>query len=138
MKIDRKKVYEKCDGHCGYCGKKIEFKQMQVDHIVPKWMHFHHLKNYDKDFKINDFKNLMPSCRSCNHYKREKNLEQFREYMIALHERVEKNYINKVAIDYGIISLQKFDGVFFFEKYASYKEYEIFNLEKYAKIHSQA
>ena len=35
-KINRQEVYDKCGGHCGYCGKDITIKQMQVDHI--RWL----------------------------------------------------------------------------------------------------
>lgn len=35
-KEDRLKIYRKYDGHCAYCGKSIEYKDMQVDHLVPK------------------------------------------------------------------------------------------------------
>jgi len=35
-KKQRIKVYEKYNGHCAYCGKKIEYKDMQVDHIDPQ------------------------------------------------------------------------------------------------------
>ena len=35
-KETRLKVYLMYDGHCAYCGKDIEYKDMQVDHIVPK------------------------------------------------------------------------------------------------------
>ena len=34
-KIDREEVYNKCDGHCAYCGNEITIKQMQIDHIEP-------------------------------------------------------------------------------------------------------
>lgn len=32
----RQQVYDKCGGHCAYCGKEIAYKDMQVDHVVPK------------------------------------------------------------------------------------------------------
>lgn len=35
-KIDRKKVFDKYNGHCAYCGRQIEYKDMQVDHITSK------------------------------------------------------------------------------------------------------
>lgn len=35
-KETRLKVYRMYDGHCAYCGRTIEYKDMQVDHIVPK------------------------------------------------------------------------------------------------------
>ena len=31
----RIRVYEKYNGHCAYCGRAIQYKVMQVDHIVP-------------------------------------------------------------------------------------------------------
>ncbi len=105
MKIDRAKIHAKYNGCCAYCGKGITIKEMQVDHIKPKW---------DGGTDAED--NLNPSCRRCNHYKREKNLEQFRLAMKTLHERVSAIYISKVAIDYGIITVQPFDGLFHFEK----------------------
>ena len=29
----RQQVYEKCNGHCAYCGCELKYKDMQVDHI---------------------------------------------------------------------------------------------------------
>jgi 5-methylcytosine-specific restriction endonuclease McrA len=106
--IDRSSVHKKYDGHCGYCGKSITLKEMQVDHMNPVWS--------AKDNTVHDFDNLMPSCRRCNHYKRADNVEQFRLSMKGLHKRLEKIYINKVAVDYGMIDIKPFDGVFYFEK----------------------
>lgn len=31
----RQQVYEKYGGHCAYCGKALEYKDMQVDHMIP-------------------------------------------------------------------------------------------------------
>ncbi|MCI5852291.1 MAG: HNH endonuclease [Clostridiales bacterium] len=31
----RQQVYEKYGGHCAYCGKALEYKEMQVDHLIP-------------------------------------------------------------------------------------------------------
>jgi len=107
-KVDRIKVHQKYDGHCGYCGKDITLKEMQVDHMKPRWS--------ANDDTIHDFSNLMPSCRSCNHYKRADNVEQFRLSMKGLHKRLEKIYINKVAVDFGMIDIKPFEGLFYFEK----------------------
>ena len=98
-------VYKKCGGHCCYCGKDIEYKDMQVDHMAP----LHKNKN-------NDIENLWPACKMCNHYKRGFDLERFRNLILTLHERIESNYINKVGIDFGIITVKPFDGIFYFEK----------------------
>lgn len=113
----RLKVYNKYDGRCGYCGNEVKFKDFQVDHIIPK-RSVDYIISKNKDwFNVNDFSNLMPSCRRCNHYKRASSLDNFRLSMKTLHDRITKNYINKVAIDYGIISsIVPFDGKFYFEK----------------------
>lgn len=107
-KIDRSGVHGKYDGHCGYCGKSITLKEMQVDHMNPVWS--------AKDNTVHDLTNLMPSCRRCNHYKRADNVEQFRFSMKGLHKRLEKIYINNVAVDFGMIDIKPFDGLFYFEK----------------------
>ena len=80
MKIDRKLVYDKCDGHCAYCGVEITIKQMQVDHIEPHW---HTLtENEAERAKIkkgsHDLENLNPSCSRCNKWKSTYSLEVFR------------------------------------------------------------
>ena len=105
----REQVWNKYDKKCAYCGSVIEYKDMQVDHLTPQCLsHFY--------TGINSFENLMPSCRRCNHYKNSYILEDFRELLKTLHERVEKNYINKVAIDYEIVRIFPFDGNFYFER----------------------
>ena len=103
--IDRQKVYEKFNGHCAYCGKVITVKEMQVDHIVSK-------RRYGTD----DFENLYPACRQCNHYKRAEPLAIFRRMIKTLHGRIHKIYICKVAEDYGIIDVKEWDGKFYFER----------------------
>lgn len=113
MKIDRRKVLSKYDGHCAYCGKDITMKEMQVDHFFPV-----------RGGGIDDFDNLMPSCRRCNHYKRANHIERFRDMMMTIHERIADNYIVKVGLDYGIVELKPFDGVFYFEKHHR-KEYPV-------------
>ena len=112
-KKTRQQIHKKYNGHCAYCGKEINYKDMQVDHIRPKreWV-----EALVEDYDINCIENLNPSCRRCNHYKRSLNLEGFREYMKTIHERIEKNYINKVGIDYGVVTIKPFDGIFYFER----------------------
>lgn len=112
-KIDRIKIYNKYAGHCAYCGVILNLKNMQVDHIIPK-SNYHY---YKEDGKVNDLENLNPSCRRCNHYKRSLSLEQFRERINTIHERIVKIYIAKVAIDFGIIKVQQWSNEFFFEWY---------------------
>ena len=106
MKIDRQKVYEKYNGHCAYCGKAIAIKDMQVDHILSK-------RNGGTD----DIDNLNPSCRLCNHYKRAAGIETFRYVLLGeLIKRLMKIYIFRVALDYGMITINVWDKKFYYEK----------------------
>lgn len=34
-KKERFQVYERCKGHCAYCGCDLEYKNMQADHVKP-------------------------------------------------------------------------------------------------------
>lgn len=108
----RIQVWNKYNKHCAYCGKELKYKEMQVDHYIPQRLFDIENLEGDKD----DIDNLMPSCRRCNHYKRDSLPENFRESLNTLHERVLKQYICKVAYDYGVIKIEPFDGVFYFER----------------------
>ena len=115
-KKTREAVYQKYNGHCAYCGKLIEYKDMQVDHIRP---HREWLDAIVEGENIDSLSNLNPSCKRCNHYKRSLNLEKFRNYIKTLHERISKDYIVKVGLDYGIVNITPFDGKFYYEKIES-------------------
>ena len=101
----RRAVHGKYAARCAYCGKTIEYEDMQIDHVVPR-----------RRGGTDEIDNLNPSCRRCNHYKRAKSVEQYRNLLVSLHERVQKLYICKVAEDYGIITVKPWDGRFYFEK----------------------
>lgn len=70
-KAMRQQVYNKCQGHCAYCGKEIDIEDMQVDHIVS------HMGNKGKD----DIDNYLPACKLCNHAKCTYTIENFRSYI---------------------------------------------------------
>ena len=120
----RIRVLNKYLGHCAYCGKEIDLKSMQIDHITPKWRKERFVNSSFEPVTLDTdrFENLNPSCRRCNHYKRGENLEGFRRNMKTIHERISLRYINKVAIDYGIIILNPFNGIFYFETLNQEKE----------------
>ena len=91
-KAVRQVVYEKYGGRCAYCGRKIAYKDMQVDHFIAKraWT----------ESGTDDLSNLMPSCRMCNHYKRANSLETFRIYIREIPRKLRQNYIYKVGVVY--------------------------------------
>lgn len=102
----REKVLKKYNSRCAYCGEPLFYKEMQVDHLIPK-----------SKGGTDDIANLMPSCRLCNHYKRALDLETFRNWGLGkLHERLKKIYIVRVALKYGILKLIPFNKIFHFEK----------------------
>lgn len=108
-KAEREQIYLKYNKHCAYCGKEIEYKDMQVDHLIPI--------NGWNEKGTDDFENLMPSCRRCNHYKRANSLEGWRQMLESIPRRLERdNYIYKVALDYGLIEPKPHKVYFYFEK----------------------
>lgn len=108
-KEERLKVYNKYEGHCAYCGKELEYKDMQVDHLVP-------LKGWD-EYGTDDFENLMPSCRRCNHYKRANSLEGWRKMIEEIPQKLERDsYIYRVALDYELVKPELHKVVFYFEQ----------------------
>jgi len=104
-KAQRREVYDKCGGHCAYCGKHIEYKDMQVDHIIPR-----------RRGRQDTMDNYNPACRRCNFYKSTDTIDQFREQIMTVQDRVLKAYAAMVALDYGIIEVKQWDGRFYFEK----------------------
>jgi hypothetical protein len=115
-KKTRVAVYEKYDGHCAYCGKEIEYKDMQLDHMIPRQRE--RFKKYTEE-EIECFENYMPSCRRCNHYKRAHSLETFRQMIEEIPNKLFRdNYIYKVGLDYGLVSAHKQKVTFYFERLA--------------------
>ena len=108
-KAKREAVYKKYDGHCAYCGREIEYKDMQVDHFQPL-----RACSID-DTETDDLSNLMPSCRMCNHYKRANSLETFRRYIEEIPRKLKENYIYKVGIVYGEVEEKSHPVKFYFE-----------------------
>ena len=68
--VERRAVYDKMGGRCAYCGEQLNYEDMQVDHVVA-------LRSKGED----DLANMLPACRSCNHYKRGNSLEGWRRIL---------------------------------------------------------
>lgn len=107
-KAVREIVYQKYGGRCAYCGRKIKYKDMQVDHFLPK--------NGWGVSGSDELSNLMPSCRMCNHYKRANSLEVFRIYIQEIPRKLRQNYIYKVGVAYGNVIENEKPIVFYFEQ----------------------
>lgn len=107
-KQEREIVYQKYGGRCAYCGRKIAYKDMQIDHFIPKNGYFAQ--------GTDDLSNLMPACRMCNHYKRANSLETFRRYIEEIPRKLHENYIYKVGVAYGEVVEQAHPVKFYFEQ----------------------
>lgn len=112
-KKTREAVYNKYDGHCAYCGKELESKGWQLDHLIP--VQRERFKKYSEE-EIECFENYVPSCRRCNHYKRAHSLEVFRKYIEEIPAKLYRdNYIYKVGLDYGLVEAHEHKIKFYFE-----------------------
>ena len=102
----RLKVYDKCGGHCAYCGCDLEYKDMQVEHVKP-------LSICGSD----TIDNMLPACRSCNHYKSTLDLEDFRKWLSGLHNRMLRDNVNYRTLNrFGLISHKDEPIEFYFER----------------------
>jgi 5-methylcytosine-specific restriction endonuclease McrA len=100
----RIEVYNKFNQCCAYCGNYIEYDDMKIDHFLPQ-----------KSGGTDDISNLMPCCEICNHYKDSHNIHKFKIMMKNIKKKIEKLYIVKVAMRFGLIDIKEFKG-FFYEK----------------------
>lgn len=81
----RQEVYNKFGGLCAYTGRPLG-DDWQVDHVNPVKHYVWGLNQGD----ANNIDNLVPCLRRINHYKRCKDLEMWREFILKLHTRLKK------------------------------------------------
>lgn len=112
-KKTRELVHSKYDGHCAYCGCEITVKEMEIDHIIPKYRidEGYSKVDYDKD----DLRNLNPTCRDCNRYKNTFTVEVFRDQLNEIVRRLKRVWIFRIALKYGLITINDKFVKFYFE-----------------------
>lgn len=109
----RKIVFDKYDGHCAYCGCRLVITDMQIDHINSKYRS--KISGNEVD---NSISNYNPSCRMCNFYKGVSNIEEFRyKLQSILQNSISKPFQFRMGQKYGMVSVNEWDGVFYFEVY---------------------
>lgn len=112
-KKERQTVFDKMKGHCAYCGCEISLDEMQVDHIMPL-----------RKGGLDELENMLPACRSCNHYKSTLTVQQFRETVERMPYRLERdNATFRNAVRFGLVVSNPNDVTFFFELKAA-KDYD--------------
>ena len=100
----RREIYEMYGGHCAYCGREIDIKDMQVDHVQSVYLGGEDERS-----------NYRPACRSCNFYKSTMSVDGLREQLGLIAGRLEKLFIFRLALAYGLIQLTGRPVKFYFE-----------------------
>lgn len=104
-KSERKKILKKTDGHCAYCGCRIAYNEMQIDHIVP-------IYNGGEDVESN----MLPACRSCNHYKGTSSLGAFRHKLEKMLDVLERDNVTyRIAKRFRLVIPNPKKVQFYFE-----------------------
>ena len=102
---ERKRIYRMYGGRCAYCGQQITYRQMQVEHKDPLY-----IGGADAP------ENYMPACSMCNHYKHTMTVEKFRTQLGLLTERLKEVYIFKLALRYGLVTINEGKVTFLYER----------------------
>ena len=108
---ERERVYHKYGGRCAYCGRKIELKDMQVDHYWPQ-----HLAHFQPELDSDREENLMPSCRKCNSCKGGWKPEEFRKELSLQVKRLCQNAQFDRALRFKQVIIKEAPIVFYFER----------------------
>ena len=110
----RIRVFNLCNGHCAYCGCKIDPKQMQVDHYLSFEFGFAIAQGKGD---INSEGNYLPACRSCNYYKAGMHIEQFRRMVSKWHEILMRDSVTyRNAVRFHQVIPAQHTPVFYFER----------------------
>ena len=119
-KKERQAVYDKCNGHCAYCGCELDIKDMQIDHVVSVgWSSYggQESQRLIDEGKMNEIDNLLPACRQCNFYKSMNDLEGFRRNLREiLWNTCTDTFQARLAMKYGMVVKHEWDGLFYFER----------------------
>lgn len=105
--MNRRDIYNRYAGHCAYCGKKIEFDDMTIDHILPQ-------SKGGKDTP----ENTVPACQLCNNQKADRSVEEFREFIADLQDVLDENKQYRLAIRYKkVVPVKPNPVTFYFENH---------------------
>ncbi len=84
----------------------LVWEEMEVDHVNP-------IRCGGED----DISNMLPACRSCNHYKSALKPEEFRKYLSGIPKRLMRDSIPfQVGERFGIVRIVTDDVTFYYEK----------------------
>jgi 5-methylcytosine-specific restriction endonuclease McrA len=125
-KIQRQQVHSKFDGMCAYCGHEVLLKHMQVDHVIPQSRYVSLIKNemvidqlrHLTESDVDHIDNLYPTCRVCNKWKSNFDLEAFRREVSEQVKRLNDYSSNyRMAKKYNLIKETITPIIFYFERF---------------------
>ena len=118
-KEKRQLIHQKYNGRCAYCGDKLEYSKMHVDHIIPlyrRWTNLE-LEKYGKVKGSGKIDNLMPSCQTCNLSKSTFTLDVWKEQICLKINRLRRDSSSFRLIEkFNLIKVKNSDIIFYFEK----------------------
>lgn len=104
--------------------REILFKAKRIDN--GKWAEgclvIDHSRSSLFEYRIrcdgeDDISNMLPACRSCNHYKSALKPEEFRKYLSGIPKRLMRDSIPfQVGERFGIVRIVTDDVTFYYEK----------------------
>ena len=126
-KKDRELIKQKFGGKCAYTGTEL-LSDWQVDHVSPVRRNMW-LNNTPRFGENHNLENMIPTQRLVTHYKRFRDLGQFKEFMVDFHVRIsklpknprtekgakKKKYMLEIAELFGVTPDKPFSGKFYFE-----------------------
>lgn len=102
---ERRALWEEQNRRCGYCGTKIGYSEVTVDHIIP-------ISRGGPDCKDN----MICSCRPCNEFKRNRTVEEFRAAIqTANYNLMQKEPEYRAVLRFGLIREYRKKVRFYFE-----------------------
>ncbi|SHJ93113.1 HNH endonuclease [Paramaledivibacter caminithermalis] len=107
-KNNKRYIYTRHNGICYFCGKKLLFRQVSLDHYFPK-----------SKGGPDDIFNLVCSCKRCNKYKKSFIPNDYKEVMMDLFKKAVKDgkvttaaiKINKKDLNYLINEIFKIEEI---------------------------
>ena len=69
LPMNRRNLAWRDDHICQYCLQKFPYKETTVDHVYPRSRFNEFKRKLGFNFKVNDWENVVLSCKNCNVYK---------------------------------------------------------------------
>jgi len=110
--LTRDLIFKKYNGHCAYCGIKIERISFHIDHIqaLRRGDRIHSKKGKDS------IENYNPSCPSCNSSKNVLSIEDWRREIQLKINRINRDSAQyRILKRFGLIKETNNAVVFYFE-----------------------